>query len=570
MRCCPSSWRIRRSTTGRYVPRATDKCGVLNDLDGTVVWSISQCAAIESLPNEVITKIFIFDRLISIPPPQIYWSPVQPWKWHRLAHVCRRWRYIIFDSPRSLNLQLFCTYGTPVKNNLDCWPALPIVMQYLWEPLTEVFQTSSEIGYQDDIMAALQNSDRICTLWLRVTTPLLEKLSTLPQKPFPVLEHLELGAGVDDELILPNESFVGPFPKLRVLHVVGIAFPALQRILPSARDLVELQLEALPSSGYITPAALLAFLPVMTCLETLSLDFRSPISRPISGGHGPVPQGRAVLLALEWFTFCGVSDDLECLLSGIDAPGIMGIDVTFFNQATIFDTSHFLQFISRTQTQRSHDAAHLFFSDYRDDSISMILSQRGRPLRMVLTVLCMPLDWQLSCMAEIFANLYPVVRDVRSFHIDKIPNISGKDDVDPSSWLELFRPFTNVEELLLPEHVALHVRYILEREGLLPNARVTVISTSSSPASSPPISRTSSRPISRTPSPPVSLHFTEEMSSFTSQPPPTESSKLSLFKFRQLTRRLLSQRQGRERKGKKMSSGEKKKRVRTRKQDRDV
>ncbi|KAH9963476.1 hypothetical protein BGW80DRAFT_1351168, partial [Lactifluus volemus] len=38
----------------------------------------------------------------------------QPWEWHRLAHVCRRWRHIIFDSPRSLNLQLFCTYGTPV------------------------------------------------------------------------------------------------------------------------------------------------------------------------------------------------------------------------------------------------------------------------------------------------------------------------------------------------------------------------------------------------------------------------------------------------------------------------
>ncbi|KAH9968522.1 hypothetical protein BGW80DRAFT_1337992, partial [Lactifluus volemus] len=37
-----------------------------------------------------------------------------PWKWHRLVHVCRRWRHIIFDSPRSLDLQLFCTYGTPV------------------------------------------------------------------------------------------------------------------------------------------------------------------------------------------------------------------------------------------------------------------------------------------------------------------------------------------------------------------------------------------------------------------------------------------------------------------------
>ncbi|KAH9968533.1 hypothetical protein BGW80DRAFT_1338084, partial [Lactifluus volemus] len=46
------------------------------------------------------------------PFPRDRW--LQPWKWQRLAHVCRRWRHIIFDSPRSLNLQLFCTYGTPV------------------------------------------------------------------------------------------------------------------------------------------------------------------------------------------------------------------------------------------------------------------------------------------------------------------------------------------------------------------------------------------------------------------------------------------------------------------------
>ncbi|KAH9968527.1 hypothetical protein BGW80DRAFT_1562623 [Lactifluus volemus] len=412
------------------------------------VRSISRYAEIERLPNEVIREIFIFDRFIS---SQDDWLSEQPWKWQRLAH-------------------LFCTYGTPVKNNLDCWPPLPIVMQYhlgFWEIYSPNHMTEDE----DDIMAALQNSDRICKIELNVTTRLLEKLTTLPQKPFPMLEHLELKTESDNGLILPNESFVGPFPNLHVLNLAKIAFPALQRVLPLARDLVELHLEALPSSGYITPAALLTFLPVMTRLEILYLDFHSPISRPISGRYRRAPQGRVVLLALEWFTFRGVSEDLECLSSGIDAPGIMYINVTFFNQATIFDTSQFLRFISRTQTQRSHDTAKLYCSE---SIISMTLTQRGGPPQMSLNVLCTPLDWQLSCMAEIFAELYPIVHDVRNFHIDEIPSDSEHDDMNPSPFLELFRPFTNVEELLLPQHVASHVRYILEREGLLPNARVTV------------------------------------------------------------------------------------------------
>ncbi|KAH9968545.1 hypothetical protein BGW80DRAFT_1338312 [Lactifluus volemus] len=104
----------------------------------------------------------------------------------------------------------------------------------------------------------------------------------------------------------------------------------------------------------------------------------------------------------------------------------------------------------------------------------MTLSQRGTLLQMRLRVLCMGLDWQLSCLAEIFAELYLIVRDVQNLYINEIPSDSVQDDVDPSPLLELLRPFTNVKEFIFPEQVALHVRYILEQEGLLQNARVTV------------------------------------------------------------------------------------------------
>ncbi|KAH9963962.1 hypothetical protein BGW80DRAFT_1348960, partial [Lactifluus volemus] len=96
---------------------------------------------------------------------------------------------------------------------------------------------------------------------------------------------------------------------------------------------------------------------------------------------------------------------------------------------------------------------------------------------LTLSVLCMRLDWQLSCMAEIFAELSPIFRDVRTFHFNKALGHSGQDDdVDPSLLLELFHPFTNVEKITLPDYVASHVGYKLEREE---NARVTGVAQTS-------------------------------------------------------------------------------------------
>ena len=38
--------------------------------------------------------------------------------WHTLVHVCRKWRSVVFGSPRRLNLRLLCTKRTPVREML--------------------------------------------------------------------------------------------------------------------------------------------------------------------------------------------------------------------------------------------------------------------------------------------------------------------------------------------------------------------------------------------------------------------------------------------------------------------
>ena len=79
-----------------------------------------------------------------------------------LAHVCRRWRTVVFQSPRRLNLRLFCTPGTPARDSLDIWPPFPLIISESHDPFYE--ETSSV----DNTIAAFEHSgsDRVCQIEL--------------------------------------------------------------------------------------------------------------------------------------------------------------------------------------------------------------------------------------------------------------------------------------------------------------------------------------------------------------------------------------------------------------------
>ncbi|KAI0303308.1 hypothetical protein B0F90DRAFT_1816145 [Multifurca ochricompacta] len=101
-----------------------------------------ECVTINSLPDNVLLEIFNRRRLSS-PTDDM-------WEWHRLTHMCKRWQCVIFASPRRLDLRLLCTHGTPVRRTLDCWPVLPISIQYGGV----VEHMPSVLKYEDNIIAA--------------------------------------------------------------------------------------------------------------------------------------------------------------------------------------------------------------------------------------------------------------------------------------------------------------------------------------------------------------------------------------------------------------------------------
>ncbi|KAH9171664.1 hypothetical protein EDB89DRAFT_1081372 [Lactarius sanguifluus] len=217
--------------------------------------------SIEVLPDDVLLNIFGSYRASS------------PLHWHRLAHVCRRWRRIVFASPRGLDLRLYCKHGTPVLKTLDCWPALPIAVQYKGCPMLN----PPTPGDEDNIVAALKHSDRVCSISLTVTHSLQKKLGTIGE-PFPELEDLVLLCRNGLPLPFPSNFRWGT--RLRSLSLTRISFPSLPQLLSSCPNLVDLQLHEIFNFQNLSPQAFVNALSGVTQLQSLSLHFHFPVFSP--------------------------------------------------------------------------------------------------------------------------------------------------------------------------------------------------------------------------------------------------------------------------------------------------
>jgi hypothetical protein len=105
-------------------------------------------------------------------------------------------------------------------------------------------------------------------------------------------------------------------------------------------------------------------LSVLTRLEKLNIEFKSPQSRPDPKSRRPRPPTRALLPTLTKCWFFGVAEYFEDLVAGIDAPVLDKLTITFFHQL-IFDTPQVIHFISRTPKLKAYDEAHGILSKLR-------------------------------------------------------------------------------------------------------------------------------------------------------------------------------------------------------------
>ena len=397
---------------------------------------------INMLPDEVLLEIFDFC---------LYGNECIE-GWHPLVHVCRKWRNVIFGSPHRLSLHIYCTARTPVKEMLDIWPPFPIIINGSYCPLSSV----------DNIVAALRRNDRVCEVMFgRTSSSLWQNVLEAMQVPFPELTRLHFESKDETVPVVPDSFLSGSALRLRSLSLDGILFQGLSKLLLSATDLVDLSLSNIPHSGYIAPHAMATCLSALTRLESLSLNFQSPQSRPDPGSRCSGSATRTILPALTELRFTGVSEYLEDLVSRINAPLLHVMDITFFLQL-IFDTPQLTQFIERTPQLKTHDEARMIFSD----SGASVSLPRTDDRGLELGISCRQIDWQLSSLAQVCGSCFPqaLISAVEHLYIleRQCSPHHREDDIENNQWLELFLPFTTVRNLYLSKGFAPRVMPALQ------------------------------------------------------------------------------------------------------------
>jgi hypothetical protein len=401
-------------------------------------------------------------------------------EWHTLVHVCRRWRDLVFASPRRLNLRLLCRKDTAVREMLDIWPALPIVIEDTWG-------SKWEAG-QDNIIAALEHPDRVRSIDLDdVPDSGGEALAAAMQVPFPELTFMWLWSDDGSTSVLPDSFLGGSAPRLHSLSLGNTSFPALPNLLLSCSDLGFLALWDLPHSGYISPEAMVACLSSLNRLKSLALGFESPQPRP----DRPIspPQTRVVLPALTKLTFQGMTDYSEDLLARIDTPVLNNFSMSFFLDP-VFNFPHLKHFIGHATCLKPPKAASVLF-----DPCLIRVTLEQRPVS-VLEITCDRIDWQVDSMALVCSQLSHFCSSIEQLNFNgtvyPLPSEPrGEDNTESTQFLELFRPFTAVRSLRVSRDLvpliatALQVLIGPRVTDVLPNLRNIFLEGSAIPGTVP-------------------------------------------------------------------------------------
>ena len=407
-------------------------CTTCTDVD----WCDVARVTIDTLPDVALLEIFEF-----------YMYEEQITAWYALVHVCQRWRKVVFGSPQRLNLRLYCRAGTPVRETLDVWLPLPIV----------ILVYSDEAWDEGDIIAALKHNNRVCAIDLcprHVPNSQLEELFAAMQQPFPALTRLQLHCEARNETapVFPNSFLGGSAPRLQSLILGGIPCPRLPKLLRSAIHLVILELSGIPHSGYFPPEAMVEGLSELIGLEKLVIGFDSPRCCPDRNSQRPPPPTRTPLPVLTTFQFKGVGEYLEDLVARIDAPLLDDLDITFFHQL-VFDTPQLIQFISRIPRFNAYDAAHVVFSELE---VRITLSQTSHET-LKLGFLSNLSEWQLSSLAQLRSSFFPqgLLHTVEQLHIveNEYWRPDWQEDIESNQWLELMHPFIAVKDLHMSQEI---------------------------------------------------------------------------------------------------------------------
>jgi len=397
---------------------------------------------IDMLHDDILLEIFDSYRRLGS------WNDGM-WNWPKFLHVCRRWRYIVLESPRRLDLQIACDRCTPTRKSLDIWPPFPISIScYPWN-------TEGTRG-NHNIFAVLQRPNRISQIdFSEITCTEVEQFAAAMDESFPVLTYLcvhtfevDLEPPVAAEL--PDSFLGGSAPRLQSFVLEGIAFPALPNLVLSASHFQHLHLHSIPHAGYIPPEAMVTFLLPLHNLKGLTIGFISPESRPLQ--MSPPPLTHALLPSLTEFNFNGASEYLMDFIARIDTPTLDSFQMALFSDV-IPNISQLHKFIDRTDRLKPFIQAEVYLRSWVVQAIFKSPANPGLDIR------CDGSTSPLSSMIRLYEQLLTIPSQVEQLELcgegwEEVgfSTEGWHEDNDPL-WLQLLNPFVSVKSLYVSKRL---------------------------------------------------------------------------------------------------------------------
>ncbi|KAN0134730.1 hypothetical protein V8E53_007515 [Lactarius tabidus] len=394
-------------------------------------------AIAQTLPDDVLLEIFKYHRPASLSSG--------PWKWYRLAQVCRRWRSVIFAYPRLLDLRIVSTHNNPIREIPDFWPAdLPIIMRH----------RSLSARDEDNVSDILKNPARICEMDIDITCSLLEKCAPLFEASFPALEYFRLESRETvpygrQALVFPDNFLGSSTLRLLVVRLQDTVFPTLPRLLSASENLVSLQLENIPASGIFTAQDLAIGLTRATQLESLKIDIYGVlIPRPSTQNE---LEPRTVLPALLEFQFAGESSYLNAFASRIDAPIVEKIGATFSSDFDGYDTYELCGLFARGEDLRSSRRRRTRIRFFEESVVFTHHFTRLPSSPGSFRVWLVGRDWlneHISLATQICSEFQSlgIMHKLTRVEIEGFPESSRwHREVDTTHWLNLFRTLSGVK-----------------------------------------------------------------------------------------------------------------------------
>ncbi|KAH9002441.1 hypothetical protein EDB86DRAFT_309287 [Lactarius hatsudake] len=329
----------------------------------TMLTRLAKRVTIGKLPEDVLLEIFNAYRqdMEFEPCYENIWNG-RNHGWFKLAHVCQRWRRVVFSSPSLLHVHLlFTPHRSPRMAMLKLLPLFPILIDH------RASSESWRVKTDNLALAAIKYRSRVRGITLRRPYTDIEKFLTALSYPFPELESLEICTPNDrDRALELPATFLCSAPCLRRLTLREVAPRCLSPLLSSAKGLVELALTLRVSDPKLPEAFLLTNLQRMSCLRRLELKVVHWLFRDLDTGPPP-PASSGGVVPLSKLTHLIFSGDVLYLLElvvGLAAPSLRHLDVDLCGWLNSpFPILRFCRFIRETECQFT--AIRLDFSDQK-------------------------------------------------------------------------------------------------------------------------------------------------------------------------------------------------------------